>query len=117
MATEKRLFYADEALRMLKNCRSDNPYFNGKTAPIWETALDCAISCVEACSTVDAVEVKHGRWLIDEYEYYDCSVCGESYFNGCDSRKEAEERLRERPYDVYAYCPYCGAKMDGDGNV
>lgn len=66
---------------------------------------------------VDAVEVVHGRWLIDEYEYYDCSVCGESYFNGCDSRKEAEERLRERPYDVYAYCPYCGARMDGDGNA
>ena len=54
----KRLIDANEALRMLKNCRSDNPYFNGKTTPIWETALDCAISCVDACSTVDAVEVK-----------------------------------------------------------
>ena len=54
---------------------------------------------------------KVGHWVITDYEYYDCSVCGESYYNGCESRKEAEERLKMRPYDVYSFCPHCGAKM------
>ena len=56
---------------------------------------------------------KVGKWIITDYEYYDCSVCGESYYNGCESEKEAEERLKmRRPYDVYSFCPYCGAKME-----
>ena len=57
-------------------------------------------------------EQKVGHWVITDYEYYDCSVCGESYYNGCESRKEAEERLKMRPYDVYSFCPHCGAKME-----
>lgn len=69
-------------------------------------------NCLENTPTIDAAPVKHGKWLISEYEYYDCSVCGESYFNGCDSTQEAKERLLYRPYDVYKYCPHCGAKMD-----
>lgn len=70
-------------------------------------------SLIETFPTADVEEVRHGEWLITEYEYYDCSVCGEAYFNGCDSMKEARERLEKRRYDVYSYCPYCGAKMDG----
>ena len=66
MTNEKRLIYADEALRMLKDSKQDNPFFNGKTAPIWEMAHDCARSCVEACRTVDAVEVVH---------CCDCKMC------------------------------------------
>ena len=54
-ANEKRLIDANEALRMIENSRTDNPYFNGKTTPIWEKAHDCALSCVIACPTVDAV--------------------------------------------------------------
>ena len=45
----------------------------------------------------DVVEVRHGRWIIDEWNTPNCSVCGCS---GID--------------DYYAtpYCPHCGAKMD-----
>ena len=64
----------------------------------------------------DVQEVKHGKWQITEYDYYDCSVCGNSYYNGCESGAEARQRLDERPYDVYKYCPNCGAKMDGEMN-
>lgn len=41
--------------------------------------------------------VRHGRWIIDEWDTPNCSVCGCS---GID--------------DYYAtpYCPHCGASMD-----
>ncbi len=71
---------------------------------------------VDDLPVADVQEVKHGHWVITEYEYYDCSVCGDSYFNGCDSHAEARERLEKRLYDVYSYCPYCGAKMDEKEN-
>ncbi len=52
-------------------------------------------------STVDAVEVVHGRWIWtvtgeEDYEqYYRCSKCN------------------DHMYSEYNYCPNCGAKMDG----
>ena len=65
MANENRLIYANKALRMIENSRNDNPFFNGKTTPVWEKAHDCALSCVIACPTVDAVEVVHGHKIGD----------------------------------------------------
>ena len=68
--------------------------------------------------TVDAVEVVHAKWLdgygvCDNKKSYisiDCSNCGE-YFKipGVD---EDIEKWKKR----FAYCPFCGAKRDGDGN-
>ena len=60
----------------------------------------------------EEAEVKHGYWFISEYEYLNCSECGESYFTGADSTAEAKERLAEGNY--YPYCPHCGAKMDAE---
>ena len=51
--------------------------------------------------TIDAVEVVHGLWD-DECR---CSACG---WYGDDKYK--------RETINFAYCPNCGAKMDGDGN-
>ena len=49
--------------------------------------------------TVDVVEVKHGKWKVDEthdYEPY-CSLCGHEPIAG----------------EKYNYCPDCGADMRG----
>ena len=56
--------------------------------------------------TVDAVPVKHGRWIKDRlvatsggtYGIRRCSVC-EWYFE-------------DLPYE-FKHCPHCGARMDG----
>lgn len=59
---------------------------------------------VDSAPTADVEEVKHGEWkeIIDEKEdlffrqkFY-CSACGEW-----------------NTYGMTAYCPKCGAKMDG----
>jgi hypothetical protein len=62
---------------------------------------------VKNAPTVDAVEVVHGRWILEFYSYSTpkCSVCGwkAPYCEDCG-------------YEVGNYCPNCGSKMDGDGN-
>ena len=57
MTNEKRLIDADEALRMMRNSQNDNPCTEKTGKVAWEEAHNCAISCVEACPPVDAVEV------------------------------------------------------------
>lgn len=38
-----------DLVRMIQNSRTDNPFFNGNTAPVWEMAHDCILSCVQSC--------------------------------------------------------------------
>ena len=59
---------------------------------------------IDSQSTIDAVEVVHGRWEFEKNPYlrdtwlYRCTAC--------------DGRYGDNP----RYCPNCGAKMDGDGN-
>ena len=66
--------------------------------------------CIEAVPAADVVEVRHGRWIFTEYEFFTCSVCGESYYNGAESTAQAESYLNSG--HTYKYCPNCGARMD-----
>ena len=61
----------------------------------------------DALSTVDAVEVVHGYWvLLDECanEGVYCSVCHKKVY----SANYANQKIKSN------YCPNCGAKMDGE---
>ena len=63
---------------------------------------------IDAIASVDAVPVVHGRWVeVDEGDgdyTYDCSKCGGKWWLA-DGTPEA---------NGMKYCPYCGAKMDGE---
>lgn len=55
---------------------------------------------LEDTPTADVVEVKRGKWKVDEthdYEPY-CSLCGHEPIAG----------------EKYNYCPDCGSDMRGD---
>ena len=61
---------------------------------------------IDNATTVDAVEVVHGRWIkqwhdnnLIGHEYEECSVCGCMISD------------TEKFWDC-SYCPNCGAKMD-----
>lgn len=73
--------------------------------------LQAVVKMVDAQAAVDAEPVRHGEWLFSDYDYFTCSVCGDQYFTGADSTKDAKAMLENNAY--YPYCPYCGAKMDG----
>lgn len=55
---------------------------------------------IENQPTVDAVPVRHGKWILDEFGTR-CSACG-SY-----AYRDKFDKPWESPY-----CPICGARMD-----
>ena len=75
----------------------------------WETALERANDKINDIPAADVRPERHGEWnelsLDDQDEgMYICSKC-----------KSIEFMPEE--CDIYAYCPNCGAKMDGkDGD-
>ena len=108
-----RLIDADALYKRLKNDMRSIPLIEEDRDMFYHySGYNCAMTGayleVEKQPTVDAVEVVHGRWIKNENvsasdmflsAYYDCSECGE----------EISDR-----YGLYAYCPFCGAKMDGE---
>ena len=55
---------------------------------------------IETAPTIEAEPVRHGRWLNRKRNGYAVLVCSE-----CEREKEGYTRT--------AYCPHCGARMDG----
>ena len=71
-----------------RSCQYDNTY----------TKMDFC-GWIDDAPTVDAVPVRHGRWTIED--------CHAATYRYCCSNCTAHHRAR------YAYCPSCGAVMDG----
>lgn len=101
MGNERKLIYADEALRMIANSKEDSPFENVRgQGAIWRTAHNSAADCVNACAAVDAVPVVHGKWKYGTRSAV-CSACG-------------FERHLDDNFGAAISCPNCSAKMDGD---
>jgi hypothetical protein len=67
--------------------------------------------CIHFKNKADVVEVRHGEWVQywdDNYLsfYHKCSECGNFPLT-------KEETMHDEV--LSAYCPNCGAKMDGKG--
>lgn len=106
--TEQRLIDAYkliEAMQSTKEIGMGMFLFGKDQINVAEVVADAMLDDVKDAPTVDAKPVVHGHWKFGCGGYYngilqvdlwDCSNCGES----CE-------------YD-FKYCPYCGAKMDGN---
>lgn len=104
MAIEKRLI---DAYKLEDLLRSNSGRYHHK---------DDIIAAIAGQPTVDAVEVKHGRWrekilvggFAEEWGFV-CSECGCTVSDrsnlGIGRYASNNQRLN--------YCPNCGAKMDG----
>ena len=82
----------EAAYEDFEKCNSENPK--------WTPSRVKAI--IARQKAADVATVRHGRWKISsDYGLSTCSVCGWN--------------IEEYVVD-YAYCPNCGAKMDGGHN-
>ena len=76
-----------------------------KTKSIGELSAKKAIRYVEDAPTLDAVPVRHGKWL---KAYGDHEAFGvRPFYRYCSKCNEAT-------VFPYNYCPNCGARMDED---
>lgn len=66
-------------------------------------------SLIQKQPAADVVEVRHERWDYENSDVgwadYSCSVCRNII------------TVEGQNEDLYSYCPYCGAKMDGKGGT
>lgn len=81
----------------------------------FKDGISTILEMMKTAPTVDAVPVRHGRWIKKRYwsegvgmgerygYYYSCSKCGNLVCGGYD---ECGKK----------YCDECGARMDGKGN-
>ena len=107
---QRELYCKDCTRRMgVKNGKLKEIYKIGE-APCKSCELNDALDSLDDYPEADVAPVVHGHWYFTEYEYFTCSVCGKSYYNGCESSEETRSRLENR--DVFDFCPHCGAKMD-----
>lgn len=114
MANEKRLIDANVVL-----AKQFTAGLSDASGNYYGHADVVFVNDIENAPTVDAVEVKHGRWrekilvggFAEEWGYV-CSECGCTVSDrsnlGIGRYASKNQRLN--------YCPNCGAKMDGDGN-
>ena len=96
---------------VLKYLKSRKAHFVDDIGKGWGAGIDAAIEGIENLPAADVAPVRHGRWIEDERTHPGpglknnlCSVCGEI----AGSWKEGLEPGRK-----WAYCPNCGALMDG----
>lgn len=90
-----RLIDADALASALNNGRLEEQ--TGRAVP-FNAGVAFALTMVEYAPTIDAVPVRHGRWVVidaEEPRRYGCSEC---------------KRLS---WHMENYCPNCGARMDG----
>lgn len=100
-----RLIEADAVYKILESCEIRKATI-GNQLTDWEHGYTCGIeraeSEIECAQTIDAVPVRHGKWIDRNgrtvapfWERYECSECGARSHNN-------------------KYCHNCGARMDAE---
>ena len=103
----QRLIDPDAVYKILESCEIRKATI-GNPLTDWEYGYTCGIeraeSEIECAPTLDAVPVRHGKWIkADSQQYfrkhYPAFTCSE-----CGQRKDSQK--------TWNYCPNCGVRMD-----
>lgn len=75
--------------------------WNKEAAPYsWANAYEQFLTDIENCATIDAVPVRHGRWIQNDNGTWSCNRC--------------HSWIPDEQHYYAQYCLYCGSKMDGE---
>ena len=99
----EKVFFALEELRMMETMSKHATY---ESYAIARDAMERMQIVVAGLPTADVAPVVHGRWEAKGY------VCGESEFE-CSACHKTEWRTT---ISQFKFCPFCGARMDGDAD-
>lgn len=113
-------------LKECAECQKTDPHFEERgwashfinDAGEPSTEWYCVEDMIENAPAVDAVQVKHGRWMkVHGYctpggdPVWRCSVCGKGmHVYGIEHRTYGADVAEGQ----WVACPNCGAKMDGE---
>ena len=85
------------------HCAECDSYHGVRCRACW---VDDTLDYIDSEPAADVVPVRNGRWQYNtDFYVWRCSECGENPHKGTGV-VVSEENLP-------AYCPHCGAKMDG----
>ena len=106
MVTMKKLIELDAALDALREVTvpAKDIGFGDESTDGYNDGIDMAVTVVNGLPTVDAVPIRHGRWINGK-----CDKCG----------GHAPFWAMATTYYPSKFCPHCGAKMyekDGDNH-
>ena len=99
-----RLIDADALKEGIKELKQ-SPWYNNDINPSWKQGIKDAVHvvetlCIDEEPTVDAVPVRHGKWIGNSPVTMRCNQC---------TYVASDWIVHE-----FHYCPNCGARMDGD---
>ena len=102
----------EEAIKLLKQYQGYEPMFpDGETLKhafdLTDETVDTLLTALRPVSREQVEKVWRGEWKIVEYEFFTCTRCGDSYYNGAESTEQAESYLNSG--HVYDFCPHCGS--------
>lgn len=82
-------------------------YFNSKrNAETVKHIIEVDGSKPNEATVCDMQEIKHGKWIFEK------DICGCTWFI-CQN---CHKHIIMTKHRLYPYCPFCGAKMDKEGN-
>ena len=95
----------EEAIEIAESCGTQNASYLDSVYS-GSVIADYIAECISMIPSADVAPVRHGWWIETGY------ACGETEYK-CSECKETEWRTSA---SRLKYCPFCGAKMDGDRN-
>ena len=103
MTREEAIEELERLLRHWDDLENDKRCFWGYD----NEAVALALTALRPVSREQVEKVWRGEWKIVEYEFFTCTRCGDSYYNGAESTEQAESYLNSG--HVYDFCPHCGS--------
>ena len=95
-------YISRETMINLLQSMADNAEANGFSYD--REVIEAVRVTLAGIPAADVAPVRHGQWIVKGY------VCGETEYQ-CSECKETEWRTSA---SRLKYCPFCGAKMDGE---